>query len=731
MSLLSDSTYDHNQFLWKHRTDEIVPSCTDTDSGTDLHMLVRAALPAFMQQKDSIRAFGPNIIDKFVQANHDSDLLLFDSPGSPTIREVAANGMSVVFDKAAKCYALTDNIDLTASRMNEAREIYDTYNNLQAENIGKIIHPGKSLSDYIEDVIGTPVADVQKNTTVTTTVQGGVTLYKWIAQRRLGFDQFGVEVAKELGEHMTDATIKEIIMDTISNVVHIDESKRPSKGSLSLKRKRGILKLMAPVLFQMLFLEDGPLHELTTRQYATNQNSQVVRFLKTLAQKEKNIDVFALWVNFAEQNNDYMPAALALHNMATNTNLIIADMRKTMSFAHASALAFHHPEKKILKTNTSDKYNEMFNAYYQEIVNTFDPVTSLTKLVRMYMTRLQSTNMRDVSEKRAIAIRNSMNKTFDRYAPDIVFGICMPRPLKINDGLRALTEWHTTLVEEIFNVISTSDRRTITIDYMTADKKLLIDKMTAATNKFCNAVFPANARPVFKEIFEKINKMLLDRPRTTGTGQRSVSDTAFGKAFGKILNEMSDKQSEYQKQSKLHAKRLFLSGYELFYHLLNDDTTFVDPMAAILKIAFKYGKTSPPNDGRLYYTEMIYPLFNLYFFCQYMYRAHRDENKLKNQLFTRYSFGPDALRSIINVDCAATSDEILLIVNKIVQSFLTNKVECTNMTIDQLWIMCVLLNDIVAYSNGARREDHAEHVSRFIMENTGVLIDHTLDACAK
>lgn len=682
-----------NDFLWSHRDSDCVPA----QSGTDLNPVLRKALPAFMRQHEECP---PDIVNSFIHSYADGSEYVFDSTDSPSVKEVVDSGMHITIGEHG--YALTDrpavDLDLTAHREHEASVIYDTYNEMQSTTVKQIMHSAaKGSSDSVD-----------------LRIQNNAIAYHWLDPSKLGLDEFGLDVERELNAvGVSDEAIREIIVDTVSNVVpRRDGFVTQSSALMPQNAKRRVRKLLRPIFFQMLFMRNGPLHTLYKQRGQKSSIPAGVR--RFFSGTPPDVDFFSLWVNFAQTPN-YL-AQVELHNLSSVAGHVVEDFRKAMRNTVIAKVSMMHSG--TLPEGTGDAYDRLFEKYYREIRDRFRPVHELVKLVRMYANQLNARTMGKATPK----LRKQLDELFAKYATDIVFGLCMHRPTAMTDALNALEQWHTTLVDTMSHVMGT--KMVISKGFVTIRGTLLENDLTKATDAFCVAVFGKRNAEEFQSEFKKMNSMLLDRFRMTAHGKKSTSDAAFKIALAKLETALNQLYEEHRAHNAKRTQIMFKNGYEMFYHLINTSDITAPVEESIRALAYKYGNQKPDRDT---YPEMVLPLFNLYFFAMYMYMAHRNEEEVVP--FRKYVFGSSSLRSVVSVPCDTPDQEIHKVIDVISNAVLSKKLDCSTMTAHELWTMCILLNDMVAYANGATPVFHTATVVKFVADATGVVLDKVMKEC--
>lgn len=510
------------------------------------------------------------------------------------------------------------------------------------------------------------------------------------------------KVKAEISESNNTITLKSVINKTMLLVTPYKQGK---PMVVLNEHEEKIIKLIAPILFKILFLKNGPLDRFIA--LSKNKSSKKSGIIEYLVKFRHDIDLVTLWTHLLDiedtSSTSAISAEMSLQKIvSTESNNIMTDFKDTIRHRKmnktGSRFTIDTTKKKVWANSVIKMMKHKFNVQ-TAVFNLFESMLWTVSHTHIWNTRKEWKNTMTIQE---------LDKGFEDNMTTIAVGMGMLNSnIDIEEGIKHLGDIHSTFIRILH--VSVDTNRPVLIDYT-----LYISEFMNHMGQFLQAVLGSFQPDIYKT-WELLTVSVLDYQVLHHTDKNITYDSVktLIKKYTKGLE--SQLESFYTRnQSNIEANLIL--GYDIMEDIMihsNDPSISIDQLIynAVLNKT-KYNKNTDvvktsKTTKRIYPTQMIHPLMSFIMFSMYMYQLHSQTSKKTTQKI-KYVFLND-FHSIVPIpeplETGAWENMVKIIVSLCTGNrnrFREIPDELNQLDDKSLFALCIILNNMIAFSNGTK-----------------------------
>lgn len=542
------------------------------------------------------------------------------------------------------------------------------------------------------------------------------------------------QVNNEIKNSNNSITLKSVIYKTILMVTPYQHRK---KLVVMDEHERKVLDIIAPMLFKILFIENGPLNRFISLSKSKSSKSSGI--IERLTKFRHDIDLVTLWTNLLNMDmstTGTLSAELSLQKIvSTECNNIMADFYQTIKHRSLNTAA---NKSMLMKSNAKPNIEEIKKKVWSQNIiklmkGRFKVKQHIIDLFESMLWTVSHTHIWNVrKEWKQELIISELENGFEDNMTSIVIGMGLFNTnVDVEEGIKHLIDIHDTFVRLLHN--SVNHNPPDLINYETNGAEFL-----EHINAFLNAVLGTFQPDIYKTM-QLLLSCVLSYQSLHHT-DKNVTYSSVQKLIRTYSNAIESQLESFYQRYQTNIEKNLVLGYEITEDVM---TNSADPSKSIDTLIYdsvlKHTDYNTHTDivkmskqsKRIYPTNMIHPLMSFIMFTMYMHQLHKQIN-IKNTQKIKHIMLKDIV-SIVPIPNDLQEGIIHSITDIIVHMCIGNRngyreipESLNQFDSKSLFTMCIILNNMIAYSNGIESPFSPSNIYKNLYFNTvGIHADMT------
>lgn len=590
---------------------------------------------------------------------------------------------------------------------NKLKQVIQMYNDLQEE-----------IMPTLADTCSNPhlIRSAAKSNIGTTAKKNGFNIdFDFIPLENTSFAQdptSGVNLLDQVNAEISKTNNSVTLKSVINKVMLIVTPYRKRKTIVVLNEyERNILNIIAPMLFKILFLKDGPLDRfIEISKHKSPKKSSIIEYLVNF---RHDIDLVTLWTHLlniesSTNSTSTLSAELSLQKIvSTESNNIMSDFKDTVKYRKLSESRQMMSKTSARISIDATKKKVWANTVIKLMKDKFNVRRAVTDLFESMLWTVSHTHLWNLrKEWKNNMVIQELDRGFEDNMTTIAIGMGMfNNNIDIEEGIKHLGDVHDVLIRILNSSVNSNPP--VLIDYT-----LHMNELMDHIGIFLNAVLGSFQPDIYKA-WQLLMLCVLNYQSLHHT-DKNVTYNNVKTLIKKYTKALETQLESFYRRYETNIEENLRLGYDIMEDIM---TNSGDPSKSIDDLIYNavLAKTEYDKDKsfvkmskvtkRKFPTQMIHPLMSFIIFSMYMYQLHSQTNIKTTQKIKPvhlHDFNsivpiPDTLDAGVWEDSV---DVITYLCTGNRNGFREVPDKLNRFDPKSLFALCIILNNMIAYSNG-------------------------------